>query len=145
MKIESSAFVDGGNIPVKYTCVGEGVNPPLAWSQVPVNTKSLVLIVDDPDAPNGVYTHWILWNIPAHVTELSENTTPVSAVVGTGTSGDAYYFSPCPPSGEHRYRFKLFALDTELFLSVNSRQIHLEQAMGGHILDQAILVGLFKK
>lgn len=145
MKIISPAFENGGNIPIKYTCVGEGINPPLQWSQVPVNTKSLVLIIDDPDAPSGVFSHWILWNIPAHITELLENSTPVNAVAGSGSSGDNYYFAPCPPNGIHHYRFKLFALDTELFLSVNSRQIHLEQAMGGHILGQAMLIGLFTK
>lgn len=145
MKIISSAFVDGDDIPFKYTCMGEGINPPLQWFEVPVNTKSLVLIVDDPDAPSGVFCHWILWNIPVHVTEIGENSMPFAAVVGTGSSGDNHYFGPCPPSGVHHYRFKLFALDTELFLSVNSRQIHLEQAMGGHILAKSMLVGLFKK
>lgn len=145
MKINSPVFVAGDYIPEKYTCLGEGINPPLEWSQVPVNTKSLVLIVDDPDAPSGVFSHWVLWNIPAHITNLEENSIPADAVVGVGSSGDNYYTAPCPPSGVHHYRFKLFALDTELFLTINSRQINLEQAMGGHILDQAMLVGLFKK
>lgn len=145
MKINSPVFVAGDYIPEKYTCAGAGINPPLEWSQVPVNTKSLVLIVDDPDAPSGVFSHWVLWNIPAHITSLEENSIPADAVVGVGSSGARHYVGPCPPSGVHHYRFKLFALDTELFLTVNSRQINLEQAMGGHILDQAMLVGLFKK
>ncbi|MFA5770968.1 MAG: YbhB/YbcL family Raf kinase inhibitor-like protein [Patescibacteria group bacterium] len=145
MRINSSVFVDGAHIPVKYTCMGEGINPPLDWSQVPVNTKSLVLIVDDPDAPSGVFSHWLVWNIPIHISELTENSVPVESVVGVGSSGENKYVAPCPPSGTHHYRFKLFALDIELFLSVNSRQVHLEQAMGGHILDQAMLIGLFEK
>ncbi len=145
MKIISSVFKDGGNIPAKYTCSGEGINPPLQWSQVPVNTKSLVLIVDDPDAPSGVFSHWVLWNIPAHISELKENSVPINSEIGVGSNGENKYVSPCPPSGIHHYRFKLFALDSELFLPASSRQIHLEQAMGGHILDQTMVVGLFKK
>ncbi len=145
MKITSSVFIDGGNLPAKYTCVGEGVNPPLQWSQVPLVTKSLVLVLDDPDATVGVFSHWILWNIPAHITELLENSVPVGAEIGVGSSGTNQYFPPCPPSGTHRYRFKLFALDTELFLPAETNQVELEKAIGGHILDQAILIGLFKK
>ena len=145
MKITSQAFVDGAYIPAKYTCVGEGINPPLQWSQVPVNTKSLVLIGDDPDAPSGVFSHWILWNIPVHICELAENSIPVEAVVGVNSGETNKYFNPCPPSGVHHYRFKLFALDTILFLSVGSNQTDLEKAMAGHILDQAIMVGLFEK
>ncbi len=145
MKITSQVFTDGEYMPVKYTCVGEGINPPLQWSQVPVNTKSLVLIVDDPDATSGVFSHWILWNIPVHVSELVENSVPVEAVVGVNSGDTNKYFAPCPPSGVHRYRFKLFALDTVLFLSASSNQTDLEKVIGGHILDQAMIVGLFKK
>jgi len=145
MKLFSPVFANSSNIPVRYTCLGDGVNPPLSWDQIPVNTKSLVLIMDDPDAVNGVFSHWILWNIPLVVVGVAESSVPDGAVVGVGTSGKNCYVPPCPPSGEHRYRFKLFALDKELFLSTNTEQKELEKAMGGHILDQAILIGLFKK
>ncbi len=145
MQIFSPIFNNGANIPKKYTCLGEGTNPPLSWSQVPVNTKSLVLIVDDPDAVSGVFSHWIVWNIPFVTTGVEENSISDGAVVGLGSSDQKCYVPPCPPSGEHRYRFKLFALDTELFLSSETKQNELEKAMGGHILDQAILIGLFKK
>lgn len=145
MKISSQVFIDGGNIPVKYSCVGDGINPPLQWSQAPAHTKSFALIVDDPDAPGGVFSHWVMWNIPAHITELEENAVPMGAEVGMDSSGVNQYFPPCPPSGVHHYRFKLFALDAELSLSPQSTQADLESAIGGHILDQAMLIGLFKK
>jgi Raf kinase inhibitor-like YbhB/YbcL family protein len=145
MKIISSVFDDGEYIPVQYTCLGKGINPPLTWSQVPVNTKTLALIVDDPDAPGGVFCHWVLWDIPVAISEVSENSLPLDAVVGVGSSGANQYMAPCPPTGVHHYRFKLYALDKELFLSVNSKQTDLEEAMSGHILAQATLVGLFKK
>ena len=145
MIISSPAFIDGGKIPIKYTCLGDGVNPPLTWEKIPVNSKSLVLIMDDPDAVSGVFSHWILWDIPLVTIGVAENSVPDGAVVGQGTSGQNTYVPPCPPSGEHRYRFKLFALDKELYLSTTTTQEELEKAMGGHILDQAILIGLFKK
>ncbi|EKD43413.1 MAG: hypothetical protein ACD_72C00289G0004 [uncultured bacterium] len=145
MKISSIVFEDNGNIPEKYTCKGESVNPPLSWEGVPVNTRSLALIVDDPDAPMGVFSHWVLWDIPVHVGGVEENSVPVEAVVGVSTSGVNQYVAPCPPSGVHHYRFKLYALDKELFLSIKSTQEDLEAAMDGHILDQAQLVGLFQK
>ena len=145
MQITSPVFVDGGNLPAKYTCLGKGVNPPLEWSQVPVNTKTLALIVDDPDAPGGVFSHWVLWDIPVAITGVAENSLPLEAVVGVESSGTNEYFAPCPPSGAHRYRFKLYALDKELFLSINTRQADLERAMNGHVLGEAILTGLFEK
>lgn len=145
MKIISPVFNDGEYIPARYTCLGEGINPPLAWSEVPVNTKTLALVVDDPDAPSGVFSHWVLWDIPVAINEVAENSTPLSAIVGLESSGTNQYFAPCPPSGVHRYRFKLYALDKELFLSIKSRQADLEEVMAGHILAQATLVGLFKK
>lgn len=145
MKITSQTFEDGGNFPSEYTCLGDGVNPPLDWSQVPSNTKSLALIVDDPDAPDGIFTHWVVWNISPEVEKLSRNSVPFGAMVGVGSSGEDSYFAPCPPSGAHHYRFKLYALDTKLSLLKNSGQVDLEKAMVGHILDQAILIGLFKK
>lgn len=145
MQIASQVFAEGEYIPAKYTCLGEGINPPLQWSQVPANTKSLALIVDDPDATIGVFSHWVLWNIPVRVGVLMENSIPTDAVVGTGSSGANHYVGPCPPSGVHHYRFKLYALDAMLSLPPSAGQKDLESAMVGHILEQSELIGLFKK
>jgi len=142
MNLTSPVFSQGENIPSKYTCLGEGVNPPLQWTQVPINTRTLALIVDDPDVSSGIFTHWLLWDIPIVVQKVEENSVPVEAIVGASTGGVNAYVAPCPPSGLHHYRFKLYALDVELFLSVNSNQVELEKAMVGHILEQAVLVGV---
>ena len=143
MEIQSPAFENNGYIPSKYTCQGEDINPPLQISQVPQEAKSLVLIVDDPDAPMGTWVHWVVWNIPPKIKEISEKSLPQGAVEGLNDFQKHSYGGPCPPSGTHRYFFKLYALDTILNLDTSSTKNDLERAMKGHILDQAQLIGLY--
>jgi len=153
LSLISSAFTNNGKIPRKYTCEGDDTSPPLSWSEVPPETKSLALIVDDPDAPDPakpqrVYVHWVLYNIPSTASAISEAASPMSvpagAVNGTNDFGKTGYGGPCPPIGRHRYFFKLYALDTTLNLSP-AKKPNLEQAMKGHILDQAQLMGTYQK
>jgi len=145
MKITSSAFQNGELIPVKFTADGADVNPPLRLEGVPEGAKSLVLIMDDPDAPVGVWDHWIVFNIPASVTEISENSTPEGAVVGRNSWGRQEYGGPAPPSGVHRYFFKLYALDTTLNLPAGATKSQVESAMKGHILAEAQLMGKYSR
>ncbi len=147
MKLNSSVFENYGNIPSKYTCDGENINPPLEISEVPVGTKSFVLIMDDPDAvkPAGkVWDHWIVFNIPSSETVIKEGEEP-SGVHGSGTGGNSDYYGPCPPDGEHRYFFKVYALDIDLDLSAGATKPEVEAAMADHILAKAELVGLYKR
>lgn len=144
MKIESSAFSEMGTIPQKYTCDGADVSPPLQISGIPAEAKSLVLIVDDPDAPSGTFDHWIAWNIDPGTKSLAEGV----ALSHQGTNGfrDTRYRGPCPPKGKpHRYLFKLYALDATLNLKAGSTKAAVEEAMQGHILAQAQLVGLYQR
>ncbi len=145
MKITSPVFENDGNIPVKYTCDGSDVNPPLEINDVPENAKSLVLIVDDPDAPAGDWTHWTLWNISPDTKIISENSVPENAAEGMTDFGRPGYGGPCPPSGKHRYQFKLFALDIEPDLDSSAKKKDVEKAIEGHILDQSVLVGLYQR
>ena len=145
MKIISSAFEQGQSVLPQYTCDGENVNPPLSISDVPENAQSLVLISDDPDAPAGVWVHWIVWNIDPKTTEIAENSIPSGAVEGTTSFGKTEYGGPCPPSGEHRYFFRLYALDTKLDLDSSADKAKIEAAMQGHILEQAELMGLYSR
>lgn len=133
MKIVSSAFTNNSTIPSKYTCEGENINPPLEFLDVPANAKSLVLIMDDPDAPMGTFVHWVLHNINPSEKGIAENSVSYSGYIG-----------PCPPSGTHRYFFKLYALDINLDLQ-NADKNMVEEKMQGHILDKAELIGLYKK
>ena len=161
MNITSSAFEHQGKIPVKYTCVGEGASPPLRFEEVPAEAKSLVLIVDDPDAPahsagsasnaagagSSTWTHWVVFNIPSVVTEVNENSAPEGGIEGDTSWGKPGYGGPCPPDGEHRYYFKLFALDSMLMfehMEKTDKQT-VEEKMQGHIIDRAELMGLFAK
>jgi len=145
IQITSSAFYQGEVIPKQYTCDGAGINPPLNFSNIPQEAKSLVLIVDDPDAPIGTFTHWLVWNISPQTLEIKENSLPQNAVEGTNTSGRTKYISPCPPSGQHRYFFKIYALDIILNLSSNSDRKVLENAMTGHVLDNGELMGVYQR
>jgi len=145
MKIESTAFKDSKLIPQGYTCDGENINPPLLISDVPENAKSLVLIVDDPDAPAGTWVHWTVWNIDPEITEISENSVPSGAMEGVTDAGKPGYAGPCPPSGTHRYFFKLFALDTTLDLSSSVRAGDIGKEMEASILAEAQLVGLYRR
>ncbi len=145
MKIISSAFAHNQSIPPKYTCDGENINPPFVLSEVPKDAKTLVFIVDDPDAPVGLWVHWTLWNISPDSREISENSKPKGAVEGVTSFGSSGYGGPCPPDGEHRYFFKIYALDTGLDLPENTCKEELEEAMMGHVLDKAELVGLYSR
>ena len=150
IKITSSAFEDGGLIPPKYTCDGADISPPLQWEAVPEGTKSIALICDDPDAPMGTWVHWVLFNLPAETRELAENTPPDGTLAngakqGTSDFGRIGYGGPCPPSGTHRYFFKIYALDAQVELAAGARKPDLLKAMEGHILAQAQLIGKYKR
>jgi Raf kinase inhibitor-like YbhB/YbcL family protein len=150
IKLTSSAFEDGALIPVNYTCDGEDISPPLQWDTVPEETKTIALICDDPDAPMGTWVHWVLFNLPADIRELTENippdkTLPGGAKQGITDFGRVGYGGPCPPSGTHRYFFKIYALDTEIQLSASADKAQLVEAMEGHILGQGQLVGKYQR
>lgn len=141
----TSVFDEGEKISVKYTCDGDNLNPELKFSGVPAGAKSLALIVDDPDAPSGVFTHWLVWNIKPDTAAIDENSVPAGAVLGKNDAGSNRYLGPCPPSGTHHYRFKIYALDTVLDLAGSAEKADLEKAMDGHILDQGLLTGVYSK
>jgi Raf kinase inhibitor-like YbhB/YbcL family protein len=143
ISITSPAFQAGGDIPAKFTCNGTNVSPELQISGVPNEAKSLVLIVDDPDAPRGLFTHWIVWNIDPKTTQMAENSAPAGAVQGTSDFGKRNYGGPCPPSGTHRYFFKMFALDTKLDLKPSARRAELDAAIHGRVLAQGELMARY--
>ncbi|MFQ5866233.1 MAG: YbhB/YbcL family Raf kinase inhibitor-like protein [bacterium] len=150
IKLTSTAFEEGGMIPKKYTCDGKDVSPPLAWSSVPTGIKSFALICDDPDAPMGTWVHWVMFNLPADSTKLTENIPldkilPNGAKQGTNDFRKIGYGGPCPPSGTHRYYFKIYALDTELELEAGITKAQLLKAMKGHILAEGQLMGKYKR
>lgn len=142
LRITSPVFENNGVIPSKYTCDGKDVNPPLKIEGIPKGTKSLVIIIDDPDAPMGTWDHWIVWNIPP-VEKIEENSVP--GTEGLNNFRQHSYGGPCPPSGTHRYIFKVYALDTKLDLNSNSRKKDVERAMKGHILAKGEIVGLYSR
>ena len=144
MKIESSVFQHNQPIPKKYTCDGEDVSPPLSINDIPENTKSIAIIVDDPDAPMGTFDHWIAWNISPDTGTLNEGA--VVPVQGKNNFGELRYRGPCPPRGPaHRYFFKVYALDTTLDLPVGSTKRQLEDSMEGHILGKGELIGTYRR
>jgi Raf kinase inhibitor-like YbhB/YbcL family protein len=145
LELTSDAFTNGQSIPAKYTCTGRNISPALAWNEPPSGTQSFALIVDDPDAPMGTWVHWVLFNIPANTRSLQENMDVSGMSVGKNSSGRTRYDGPCPPSGTHRYFFKLYALDSTLSLSPSATKEQLLKAMEGHILAQGELMGTFSK
>ncbi|MGE5174491.1 MAG: YbhB/YbcL family Raf kinase inhibitor-like protein [Betaproteobacteria bacterium] len=145
LNISSPAFKHREHIPAKYTCDGADVNPALMIGNVPPGAKSLALIVDDPDAPRGTWVHWVVWNISPDTKEIKENSIPQGASQGMNDFRKLGYGGPCPPSGTHRYFFKLYALDTMLSLATNTTKAALERAMHGHILAQGELIGLYMR
>jgi Raf kinase inhibitor-like YbhB/YbcL family protein len=152
LKLTSLAFRHGGEIPAKYTCDGNDVSPPLAWSAVPANAKSLALVVDDPDAPDPaaprmIWVHWVLYNIPPRATSLAEavKALPAGPLEGLNDWGRSGYGGPCPPIGRHRYFHKLYALDVVLPDLGKPSKLKLESRMKGHIVAQAELVGTYQK
>ncbi len=149
MDITSSAFENEGFIPAVHTCDDRNISPPLSISGVPEGARSLVLIVDDPDVPrhireDGMWDHWLVFNIPPHTREIPEGQSP-PGVEGLGTNGDSGYYGPCPPNGEHRYFFKIYALDTILDLPQKPDKLTLEKAMTGHVIGQAYLMGRYDR
>ena len=142
MKITSPEFQYNDSIPSKFTCQGEDINPQLIIEDFPKDTKTLALIMDDPDAPMGTWVHWVVFNIPV-IPRIEENSIP--GTQGKNTAGKLKYHGPCPPSGTHRYFFKIYALDMELPLSEGASKGALEKVMQGHILDKTELIGLYKK
>ena len=145
MKLSSPVFEDNKFIPSKYTCDGENINPSLKISEVPEEAKSLVLIVDDPDAPIGIWDHWILWDISPSISIIRENSIPKGSVQGENSFGKKSYGGPCPPGGTHRYFFNLYALDKILELSDRTTKKELEKEMKNHILDKTELIGLYRR
>lgn len=144
LSLTSAAFGNGAAIPQSYTCEGQNLSPPLRWNGSPSGTKSFALIVEDPDAPGGTFAHWLLYNIPVDVTSLAPGAVPRGAQEGENGFGRIGYGGPCPPSGQHRYFFKLFALDANLSVHAPNRMT-LETAMRGHVLASAQLLGTYQK
>lgn len=150
LELTSTAFAHGEAIPRKYSCDGEDISPPLAWGDLPAGTQSVVLICDDPDAPIGTWVHWVLYNVPAEARSLPEAVAadaelPDGSRNGKNGWGRLGYGGPCPPSGTHRYFFKLYALDTMLDLAAGASEKQVLQAMEGHILAQAELMGTYTR
>ncbi len=152
MQVQSGSFSPHASIPTKYTCEGDNISPQLSWSGMPASTKSLALIVDDPDAPDPkapkrTWVHWVLYDIPPGAHTLSENVhkLPTGTREGTNDFKHTGYGGPCPPIGRHRYFFKIYALDAELGDLGRPDKAHLEQAMKGHVLAKGELVGTYEK
>jgi len=150
-QITTTAFRDGSSIPKRFTCDGPDVSPALSWGDPPAGTRSLAIIADDPDAPAGTWVHWVLYDLPAETRKLSEGVAkdrelPNGALQGRNDFGKIGYNGPCPPRGsEHRYFFKLYALDSRTGLKAGATKSELERAMKGHVLAQAQLVGKFQQ
>ena len=142
MILTSPAFDNNRSIPKRFTCDGEGINPPLQIGGIPKDAKSLVLIVDDPDAPMGTFVHWVVYDIPV-ISAIGEGSIPGKQ--GMNTTRGINWVSPCPPSGTHRYIFKIYALNKELGLKEGAARAAVEKAMESHILDKAELTGLYKR
>ncbi|RMF57675.1 MAG: YbhB/YbcL family Raf kinase inhibitor-like protein [Calditrichaeota bacterium] len=150
IKVTSSAFEEGGLIPSKYTCDGADVSPPLSWTAGPKGTQSFALICDDPDAPMGTWVHWVMFNLPADTLSLDEavpreKVLPTGAKQGTNDFRRIGYGGPCPPSGTHRYFFKLYALDSTLEAEPGITKAQLLEAMEGHILAEGRLMGKYSR
>ena len=150
MEIKSTAFKQGARIPSKHTCDGMDVSPPLGWGNAPAGTKNFALICDDPDAPMGTWVHWVIYDIPASTANLPEKVPPLKELTNGAKQGmndfrAIGYGGPCPPSGEHRYFFKLYALDAPTGLKPGANKSQLLDAMKGHILGEVELVGKYKR
>lgn len=150
MKLTGTAFENGGMIPAKYTCDGADVSPPLEWSPGPGGTKSYALICDDPNAPAGTWVHWVIFNIPAGITELPEEVPldrklPSGAMQGINDFRRLGYGGPCPPGGTHRYFFRIYALDTTLPLGPGATKEQVLRAMKGHVLAEGQLMGKYQR
>jgi Raf kinase inhibitor-like YbhB/YbcL family protein len=144
MRVSSPAFEDNEMIPATYTCDSDNMSPPLKISDVPQTAKSLALIMEDPDAPRGTFTHWLMWNIPPATQIIDENDWPEGAEQGLNDAGELGYLGPCPPEGAHHYNFKVYALSKMLDLSGEVTRAELEKEIEENLIDQAELVGLYK-
>jgi Raf kinase inhibitor-like YbhB/YbcL family protein len=150
IQVSSPAFEEGGMIPQQYTCEGEDISPPLSWGSVPEGTKSIVLIVEDPDAPWGTFVHWVVYDLPPDVQELPENlpkdkTFPIGGKQGINSSSELGYKGPCPPSGTHRFFFRVYALEASTDLPPGETKSRLLRAMEGHVLAQGQLMGKYRR
>jgi Raf kinase inhibitor-like YbhB/YbcL family protein len=145
MIISSSHFDDGEFIPKRFSCDGDNIPPDLEFMDIPNRTQTLVLIIEDPDAPSGIWSHWVVWNIDPRVDHISDGIIPPGAREGANSSGSLGYQGPCPPNGLHRYIFRLFALDGVLTLPPDSGREDLLEAISGHIIEAAKLVGLYER
>lgn len=150
MKLSSTAFAEGQPIPRAYTCDGINISPPLEWAGTPKSAKTITIIADDPDAPAGTWVHWVIYNLPADTIGMVENLPSTEDVKGGGLQGKndfekIGYGGPCPPSGTHRYFFRIYALDNELPLKAGATKAEVEKASAGHILAQAQLMGTYRK
>ena len=153
MKLSSTAFPAGGRIPSGYTCDGEDLSPPLVWTEAPRGTRSFALIMDDPDAPSGTWVHWVLYDLPASRSGLEEGVPKSVSLDGGASHGVCWgvrsysrvgYHGPCPPPGSpHHYSFRIYALDLRLDLPARATKEQVEQAMQGHVLAQAELIGVY--
>lgn len=142
-RLTSSVMIENGSIPTKYTCKGENISPPLQWENPPKGTQGFVLIVEDPDAPHKTLDHWIMYNIPASTFEIKEGMVPPDTLQGVNHHGKSAYTGPCPPSGTHRYFFKLYAIDQMLDVPSGASKQEVEQAMQSHILGKTQLMGTY--
>ena len=145
IEVTSSAFAEGGPIPDRYTCDGDEVSPPLGWSGVPEDAAALALVVDDPDAPSGTFTHWVVLDIPPATTSSDEGGVPAGGVQAETSAGAAAYAGPCPPSGTHHYRFTIVALDAELGLSEGSSLDQALEAVDDHAIARGTLTGTYSR
>ncbi len=150
IKIESTVFDEGEPIPTKYTCSGVDISPPLEWNYIPENTVSIAIICEDPDAPRGIWSHWVIFNLPADTMNLPEHVMgreilDNGAVQGLNDFGKVGYGGPCPPSGKHRYYYKIYALNVKLDLSPQTTRKSFLEAINGHILDQGQIMGTYTR
>jgi Raf kinase inhibitor-like YbhB/YbcL family protein len=145
MILSSEAFAEGEAIPARYTCDGDDVCPPLSWLDAPAGTATFALIVDDPDAPAGTWVHWVLFDVPASASEIHDGRAPRGARDGKNSWGRSGYGGPCPPSGTHRYFFKLYAVDGALDLEAGITAADLTRALEGHVLAEAVLMGRYAR
>lgn len=145
MELTSPAFEGDSSMPADFTCDGQNINPPLDILDVPRDASSLVLIVEDPDAVGGTWTHWTVWNIDPSTTMIPENSVPEGAVEGETSFGQSGYGGPCPPEGTHRYYFKIYALDTNIDLTPETSRDLLDQTIEGHVIEKAEIIGLYSR
>lgn len=145
MKIKSPAFLENQLIPKTYTCDGENINPELEISDVPSETSSLAFIMTDPDAPNGVFTHWMLWNIPSHIRIIEKNSFPQGSIQGLNSAKKVGFMAPCPPNGTHRYFFKLYALNKKLNASMDISREELESLINDSVIEKAEYIGIYTR